>query len=390
MMKKILIVLIFSVLFFLSPINSKAGEKTNIYLFYRDECPHCHEEIKYLESINLDNFNLIKLSVDVKENRKLFEKVQKILNKPANGVPYLLIGGRSVVGFDETITPDIINQILLKDVECDVITSINKNEQVINCGEDEIINYKLPILGEINPKSASLGLVAIIMGFIDGFNPCAMWILIFLISLLIGIKDKKKTIILGSIFIFFSALTYMLFMKSWISISKFLNTLTILKILIGAFAVYFGFTNVKNYFKTRKQESGCEVVDDKKRIKIIGKIKKIVREDKYIFAILGIIVLAMAVNLLELSCSLGLPVIFGEILSINNLSHFKENMYILIYIFFYMIDDLVIFLIAVFTMKVSSVSNKYTKYSHLIGGALMIIIGILMIFKPEWLMLNFK
>lgn len=388
-MKKIILILLTVILLF-SYNEIKALEKTNIYLFYREECPHCHEEMEYLKTLDLSNYNLIKLSVDEKENRELFNKVQDLLDKPSNGVPFLLIGGRSIVGFDKTITPGIITEVLSKKNTCDVINSINKNEKLIKCDEEDILNYKLPILGDINPKTASLGIIAVVMGFIDGFNPCAMWILIFLISMLIGLNDKKKTIILGSIFILTSALTYLLFMKSWLSISEFLSTINYLKILIGLFAVYFGFTNIKNYFKSRKKDSGCEVVDDKKRIKIIEKIKKIVKEKNYFLAILGIILLATVVNLLELSCSLGLPVIFGEILSINNLSSFKENIYVIIYIFFYMVDDLVIFILAIFTFKITAISNKYTKYSHLIGGIIMFIIGILMIFKPEWLMLNFK
>ena len=54
-----------------------------------------------------------------------------------------------------------------------------------------------------------------------------------------------------------------------------------------------------------------------------------------------------------------------------------------------MLDDIIVFMIAVITLKVTGISNKYQKYSHLIGGILMLIIGILMIVKPEWLMFNF-
>ncbi len=386
-MKKIIFIILSLFIFFCIDIH--AEEKTNIYLFYREDCPRCHEEIEYLNTSDLKNYNLILLSVEEKENRKLYEKVQDLLNKPSNGVPYLLIGGRSIVGFDKNITPTIINEVLSKDNTCDVVDSINNNEKMIKCDNSNISNYSIPLLGNINPRNISLTLIAIIMGFVDGFNPCAMWILIFLISLLIGIKDKKKVVILGSLFLISSAISYLLFMKSWISLSKFLNTIKYLKIFIGLFAVLFGFMNIKNYFKSRKSDTGCEVVDDKKRFKIISKIKSLVKEKNYFILIMGIIALAMVVNVIELTCSLGLPVIFSEILSLNNLNGVKENMYVLIYIFFYMLDDLVIFLIAVFTFKVSAISNKYTKYSHLIGGLLLFLIGILIIFKPSWLMFEF-
>ena len=127
----------------------------------------------------------------------------------------------------------------------------------------------------------------------------------------------------------------------------------------------------------------------KKRKKIFYKIKKFTHEKSFFIALLGVIALAVSVNLIELACSAGLPVIFTQILAMNNLSGFEYWVYILIYIFFFMIDDLVVFTIAVKTMELSGISTKYSKYSHLIGGILMLLIGLLLIVKPEWLMFNF-
>lgn len=90
-----------------------------------------------------------------------------------------------------------------------------------------------------------------------------------------------------------------------------------------------------------------------------------------------------------MACSLGFPLIFTEILSLNNIKGIMKIIYLLIYIFFYMFDDILIFVIAMKTLEVTGVTNKYSKYTKLIGGILMIIIGILMIFKYEWLTLNF-
>ena len=119
------------------------------------------------------------------------------------------------------------------------------------------------------------------------------------------------------------------------------------------------------------------------------KIKKITSEKKFILAIFGIIALAISVNLVELACSAGLPLIFTQILALNDLSTFEYVIYMLIYILFFLIDDIVVFVIAMLTLNIKGISSKYGKYSHLIGGIIMILIGILMIFKPEWLMFNF-
>ena len=99
--------------------------------------------------------------------------------------------------------------------------------------------------------------------------------------------------------------------------------------------------------------------------------------------------LAISLNIVELACSAGLPTIFIEILSLNNLSNFEYALYMTLYILMFMIDDIVIFIIAMTTLKITGISNKYTKYSHLVGGIIMIIIAILMAFKTDWLMFNF-
>ena len=109
----------------------------------------------------------------------------------------------------------------------------------------------------------------------------------------------------------------------------------------------------------------------------------------FLAAILGIIALAISVNVIELACSAGLPLIFTQILAMNNVSMVARVIYILIYILFFMIDDIIVFIIAMATFKITGISTKYTKYSHLIGGIIMLIIGILMIFKPSWIMFNF-
>ena len=107
------------------------------------------------------------------------------------------------------------------------------------------------------------------------------------------------------------------------------------------------------------------------------------------FSFIGIIALAFSVNLIELACSAGLPVLFTQILAMNNLSTVATALYFFLYLLFFMIDDLIVFIIAMITFKVTGISNKYSKYSHLIGGIIMVIIGLLMAFKTEWLMFNF-
>ncbi len=250
--------------------------------------------------------------------------------------------------------------------------------------------YNIAVLGDIDAKTVSLPLFSIVVGFIDGINPCAMWILIFLITMIMPMKDRKKQWIIGLTFIITSGVVYLLFLVSWLNLAVFLTKITLIRTLISAFAIIFGMTNIYRYFKDLQEDVGCDVTDSGKRQKIMTKIKKITSEEKFIFAILGTIGLAASVNVLELLCSLGLPVIFTNVLALNHLNIFEYIIYIFLYILFYLIDDIIIFVIAMKTMHIKGISNKYTKYSHLIGGLIMVILGLLMVLKPEWLMLNFS
>ena len=261
------------------------------------------------------------------------------------------------------------------------------NDNNLNSTEEK---FNVPILGEISAKNVSLPLFSMIIGAVDGFNPCAMWILIFLITMLITMEDHRKRWILGITFIATSGFVYLLFMVSWLNLAIFFSKVIYLRMFIAVLALIFGMVNIDKYLKERnKDEIGCEVTNDETRGKIVTKIKKITTEKRFILAIVGIMILAISVNILELLCSLGLPVIFTQVLALNNLSLGQYIFYFSIYIFFFLLDDILVFIIAVKTLNIKGISNKYTKYSHLIGGIIMLIIGLLMALKPEWLMFNF-
>ena len=107
--------------------------------------------------------------------------------------------------------------------------------------------------------------------------------------------------------------------------------------------------------------------------------------DNFLIALVGIVLLAAAVNLVELVCSAGLPAVYTQVLILSGLPAWQYYVYLLLYIIFFMLDDLFVFFIAMSTLKMAFISAKYTRYSNAIGGILMLIIGILLIFRPDWL-----
>lgn len=412
-MKKIVVFLIS--LFIFVPVINAEDKYINVYLFHSSTCPHCKQELAWFDDYldEHDNVKLYDYEISNSENMNKYYEVQSILDYNSNGVPFLVIGNDVVIGFSESLSTRIetlIDYYLLNDyvdvvgkyLNVDVFVDNNDEESVLPEVDDEnneqsedltnnssLDDYEVPILGKFNAKTVSLPILAVVMGFVDGFNPCALWILIFLISMLFGMNDRKKMWILGLVFLITSGLVYLLFMVSWLNLAVFVSSVNAIKIMIAAFATIFGIYNIYNFLKTKNSDIGCTVTNDKSRKKIMDKIKVILSQKYFIFSLVGIIFLAVSVNVLELLCSLGLPVIFTQVLALNNLSVLEYSIYILIYILFFMLDDIVIFFIAMKTLQIKGISNKYTKYSHLIGGIIMIIIGLLMLFKPELLMFNF-
>ena len=406
-MKKISKIIIFLLILVISIKGVYAEEKNlvNIYLFHSNTCPHCKEEIKVLDELQKEysNIKIYKYEISDRNNLILLDEIADIYDINVNGVPFTVIGDKYYIGFshdfgkatfisaieyysDNGYTDRVgehIGNIPLPSYE-------EKEEQIdIDDYTEERTNYKISILGhQISLKNLTLPVIASLIGLVDGFNPCAMWVLLFLISVLIGMKDRKRMWILGLTFLLTSALIYLVFMLAWLNAAKLLLTINWLRLIIGLIAIIGAIINLRSYIRHRK-DNGCDVIDDKKRSKIFDKIKKFTHEKNFILAIIGAMALAISVNIIELACSAGLPVMFVEILSMNNLTIIEYIIYIALYMFFFLLDDLVVFFIAMRTMELTGFSTKYGKVSKLVGGLLLLAIGLLLILKPEWLMFNF-
>ncbi|MBQ3422098.1 MAG: hypothetical protein IJH34_10605, partial [Romboutsia sp.] len=365
---------------------------------------HCREEIKMLDELvkNYDNVKVYKYEISDKDNAALLAKASEIYNTKIASVPFTVIGDKTFSGYSsENSKKKFIGAIEYytkygyHDSFADYLGfgqpsfEVDENAPDINEYLSDFGNYtfKLPIIGEVNTKDLALPLIAIVMGSIDGFNPCAMWILIFLITMLIGIKDKKRMWILGLSFIITSGVVYFLIMLAWLNIAVVAANIGIIRAIIGIVAIVGGVISLKG--SLGKKELGCEVTNDKSRKKIMERIKKFTNEKSLVLALIGVITLAVSVNLIELACSLGFPVMFSQILAINNVNMVERIIYILISILFFLIDDIIIFIIAACSFKITAFSTKYARISKIIGGIILLGIGVLMILKPEWLMLNF-
>jgi glutaredoxin len=390
-MKKVL--KYFSLLLFLIPLNVSAlssnyedniapivhketeENKVNLYLFEGKGCPHCKQEkewLKTLKSKYSDKINIYEFEVWYdQDNANLLQDVQNKLGTNATGVPYTVISNHNYVGYSDTIKSEMEDQL-------NNLFEIEDNNNIKN----------IPVLGNVDVSKVSLPIISIVLGFIDGFNPCAMWVLLFLITMLLEMNDKKKRWLIGIVFLFTSGFVYFLSMLG-INIVLSMITISIIRAIIATFILIMGILSLRKYLLTRKKAVGCTVVKNNKRKKIINQLNKVSSSQSIILACLGVAGLAAGVNLVELACSLGFPVVFSEIMAINNITGFYRILYLFIYILFYMIDDIAVFVISMITLETTGITNKYNKLCTLISAIIMIILGLLLLIKPELVMLNF-
>ena len=258
-----------------------------------------------------------------------------------------------------------------------------------NCGEaateEEGIPEELdvPLFGKIRIAEYSLPALAVVLGLVDGFNPCAMWVLAYLISLLLVLNDKRKAWLIVGAFVFASFVLNYLFMTAWLNAFLLIGYSRPITIIIGAVALGAGIFNLYDYVKSGG-EIVCEVVDTDSRKSTMSRIEAIVASPISLGVVVAVTALAFVVNSFEFVCSAALPAIFTRVLTLANLTTVQYYLYIFLYVFFLMLDHLVIFSAAALAIN-TSLADRYMKYCRPVGGVILVVLGILLTFAPQML-----
>lgn len=415
-MNKFIIIAIFVFIFSFSSVSeahphknkeTEDTQKTELILFERDGCGVCKNEKKFLKSDSIINekYNVTFLNIGIKENKDKWSKIVDFYDLP-KVTPITLIGGDVLVGFSEKTTDkQILNysknykkygfEYYLKKKNGEVgnksAATCNVNEASacsINGNSESKSNFNLPFFGEIDVKKTSLFMLSFVLGFIDGFNPCAMWVLLTFLVILSQTGNKKKMIYLAGLFIVAEAVMYFFILNIWYKTWDFISLDNFITPIIGAVAIIGGLYFLYKYHKNKGQLT-CDITSLEHQQKTTKKIKDVVSRPITIVTSLVVLGIAFSVNIIEFACSVGIAQSFTKILEINNLSFISQQWYTFIYTFAYMIDDFIIFGLAIFGFqKFHAIGEKYSHLSMLLGGILLILLGILLIFNPEFLMFS--
>ena len=383
------------------PTDVSEEEKANIYFFGRDGCGHCGAEKDFLDEYLKSEPNVRLTYYDVvKDDRagELFVLLTEA-NELPKVVPYTFVGGEIFRGFGgrDTTGQDIIEAVerakngFNYDIEAylnpeDIVNNSNGNTEQATSSEgvlyDGYSKVEIPIIGEVDLKNFSLFSLSAILGLIDGFNPCALWVLMAFLLILMQIGNRKKMFYVAGLFIFSESIMYYLILNVWYQTWDFIALDRIITPLVGAFAIGCGVYFLHKYKKT-KDKLVCDVTSLEKQSKIQKKIHKLINSPMTLATIVGIIGVALSVNVIEFACSVGIPQAFTKILELNSLDMWTRQWYTFLYILAYMIDDFIVFGFALYGFDKLHTSEKYSKLSILIGGILMILLGGLLLFFPN-------
>ena len=411
-----LMIVIFGI-FCISQIGYSAGnsqaKKVKIEYFGRKDCKNCANLEKFLKELSTkrDDFEYVEHKIDEsKEEKAFFDETASKL-KLVKGTPIIYIDGHIIQGFNTADTTgkeieNLINSGKTKDkiltlkeyVESGQAGNVSSNGAVctgdtvcevpgLTKGAENQVLVNIPIINKtVDLTNYSLFTMSLILGTIDGFNPCAMWVLVLFLTALIAVGNKVKMFRVAGLFILAEAVMYFFILNAWIYAWDFVGLDKWVTPIVGIVGIIGGIFFIRNYLK-KGDTLECEVTDFEQRAKISKKIKDIANKPFTLLTALAIIGLALSVNVIEFACSVGIPQTYTKILQINEVPFWTRQFYTFIYIIGYMVDDIIVFGFALMSINKLQLTTKYSKWVNLFGGILMIILGLIMLIKPSLLIM---
>lgn len=382
-MKKLTAIFLILTTLFAGFSFAQAQEKIEVQFFYSPACSVCDREKPFLNDL-VEKYPQIKLnsfSITEKENAeklRVFYEEYKVPEEEWGLVPATFVNNEFFIGFNS-------NGTTAQAIE-DSILSLEKQGDV-----EPGRSIKIPFFGEISISRFSPLVLAVLLGGLDGFNPCAIVVLGFLLAMLVATGIRQRVFLVGGVFILVSGLVYFMFIASWLNLFLVLGKIKIITIGAGIAIILFGLFLMKDYLsgvicKICKVDEGKTGFLTKIERFLFEKLQKVSEKDMPLgLLVLVVAIIATGINLVELVCSLGLPLAFTKTLTNMQLPTASYYFYILIYTIFYMIDDFALFSIAVFTLRSTGMQDKYLRSTKLISALVLVLLGLALIFRPELL-----
>lgn len=387
---------------FAIPSNSaQAQEAPVVYMFGRDDCGFCQKQFAWLEQTGIA-YTYLNIAKDDRA-RELYNAVTEKHAAP-KVTPVTVIGERVIVGFNGPETTGASIQAALAAVAESDIRSVEDHlqrapqQEVIvgggcsgvacDSGESMQFVFDLPLVGVVDLQTFSLVTLSVVLGVIDGFNPCAMWVLVTFLVLLSQVGSRRKMVFLAGLFIVAQGVMYNLILNVWYQTWDFIALDELVTPAVGFLALGGGAFFLYRWWKNRAATLTCDISDIETQAKTATRFQEIASKPITVASVFAILAIAFSVNIIEFACSIGIPQAYTKILEINFLSFLERQWYILIFTLGYMLDDVIVFALAIWGYgKLQAHGQKYAQLSLVLGGVLMLVLGALLLLAPQLLVL---
>ena len=353
----------------------QAGEPVpDIEVFVRAGCPHCEAAKVFLDQLRRERPSLQITIHDVAENVTARQRLATLSVEHAianSGVPTFLIG------------PDLIVGFLSADTTGTEIRSLLDRREQGTTSYRTVESIPMPWFGELRVRDLGLPLFTITIGLLDGLNPCSMWVLLFMLSLLAGLADRAKMLLIAGTFVAVEGLAYFAFMAAWLNLFLLIGISRITELTLGGIGVVAGAINIKDFWAFRR---GISLgIPDAAKAGLYARMRRILQAENIVAALVGTVLLAVLVQAVELLCTAGLPALYTRILTMHQLDWWAYYGYLILYNIVYMLDDVVVLAIGIITISHYRLQEREGRWLKLISGLVMAGLGAVLLLQPKWL-----
>lgn len=370
--------------------DADGSARVNLWFFWSERCPHCREALPFIERLEREvpwlRVRSHELSRD-RSNVALYVGMAEALGQEARSVPAFILCGRLLTGYDG---PEGMGREILRTAEL-CRDAAPAGEAAVAVAPDGTGNpaavpdapLRLPVLGEIDPTAVSLPLFTLVIAGFDAFNPCAFFVLLFLLSLMVHARSRARMALVGGTFVFFSGLIYFLFMAAWLNLFLVVGGAPVVTLVAGVVAVLIGLLNVKDWFWYRRGPSLA--IPEGAKPGLFRRMRGLLAADNLTAMMAGTVTLALAANSYELLCTAGFPMVYTRVLTLNALDGAAYYGYLALYNLVYVLPLLAIVAVFTATLGARKLSEGQGRALKLLSGLMMLGLGLVMLFAPRLL-----
>ena len=363
-----------------------AADANRIELFVREGCPHCAQAEAFMEQLHRERPQLSIVVRDVTKEPAALARLQELVQAQGGGlarVPAAFVNGQLILGYSSEASTDK----LIRSALAGNRVAAAAGGEAGSCEAEESLScsagaarpaaetFEVTLFGRtVTLDDVGLPAFTLAMGLLDGFNPCSMWVLLLIISMLAPLNDRKRMLAIAGTFVLVEGISYFVMMAAWLNLFLLIGLSRASQVAIAVIAIVAGLINVKDFFAFGR---GITLsIPESAKPRIYGRMRGILHAPTYKAAIAGTIVLGLLVQVVEFMCTSGFPALFTRILTLHQLDTASYYGYLLLYNAAYMVDDIIVLSIGVTLLSRHRLNKQEGRVLKLLAGVVMIGLGI--------------